>query len=55
MKVLVTQFVSDFLRPHGLQLLYPLDSPGKNTGVDKHCFLPGDFPNPEIEPGSPAL
>ena len=54
MKVLVTQFVFDFLRSHGLQparLLYPWDSPGKNTGVGKHSFFPGDLPNPEMNLG----
>ena len=29
-------------------------SPGKNTGVGCHA-LPGDLPNPGIEPMSPAL
>ena len=32
----------DSVRPHGLQsvrLLYPWDSPGKNTGVDCHSLL----------------
>ena len=27
----------------------------KNTGVGSHFLLPGDLPNPGIEPGSPAL
>ena len=32
------------------------DSPGKNTGVGCHaCPLPGDLPNPGIEPRSLAL
>ena len=34
------------------------DSPGKNTGADYHFLLPGDLPNPRIEPeslASPAL
>ena len=34
--------VSDSLRPHGLQptrLLHPWDSPGKSTGVGRHCLL----------------
>ena len=32
------------------------DSPGKNTGVGCHaCPLPGDLPNPRIEPRSLAL
>ena len=35
------------LRPHGLQparLLYPWNSPGKNTGVGCHSFLQRIFP-----------
>ena len=39
--------VSDSLRPHGLQLtrlLCPWNSPGKNTGVDSHSLLQGNFP-----------
>ena len=28
---------------------------GKNTGVGSHLLLQGTFPDPEIEPGSPAL
>ena len=43
---------------HGLQparLLCPWDSPGKNTGVGSHFPSPGDLPNPEIEPRSPAI
>ena len=31
------------------------DSPGKNTGIGGHALLPGDLPNPGVEPGSPAL
>ena len=31
------------------------DSSGKNTGVSCHDLLQGNLPNPEIEPGSPAL
>ena len=34
--------VSDSSRPHGLQptrLLHPWDSPGKSTGVGRHCLL----------------
>ena len=31
------------------------DSPGKNTGVGLRHTLPGDLPNPEIEPMSPVL
>ena len=45
--VLVTQVVSDSLRPHGLQrtrLRFPWDSPSKNTGVCCHFLLRGIFP-----------
>ena len=38
--------VSDSLQPHELQpsrLLYPWDSPGKNTGVGCHAHLQGIF------------
>ena len=41
MKVLVTQFVSNSLQPHGLgptRLLCAWDFQGKNTGV-RCCFL----------------
>jgi len=31
------------------------NSPGQNTGVGCHSLLQGNPPNPEIEPGSPAL
>ena len=31
------------------------DSPGKNPGVSGHALLPGDLPNPGIEPRSPPL
>ena len=37
------------------QLLHPGDFPGKNTGVGCHFLLQGIFPDPGIEPGSPAL
>ena len=43
---------------HGLQpprLLHPWDSPGKNTGVGSHFLLPGDLPDPGIEPMSLVL
>ena len=39
--------LSDCLLPHELQparLLYPWDSPGKNTGVGCHFLLQGIFP-----------
>ena len=45
--VLSRSVVSDSLQPHGLQpdrLLCPWDSPGKNTGVDRHAFFQGIFP-----------
>ena len=48
--------VSNSLPPYGLQpagLLCPWDSPGKNTGVG--CPSPGEFPDPELEGGSPPL
>ena len=44
------------LRPHGLLPVHGV-FPGKNTGVGCH-FLPGDLPDPGIEPSSltsPAL
>ena len=47
--------MSDSLRPHELcptSLLYPWNSPGKNTRVDSHSLLQGIFPT---EPGSPTL
>ena len=49
--------VSTSLRPHGLQparLLYPLDFPGKNTGVGCHFVLQGIFLTLGLESGSPA-
>ena len=42
----VTSVMSNSLRPHGLQptsLLYPWNSPGKNTGVRCHPLLQGIF------------
>ena len=48
--------VSDSLRPHGLQptrLLWPWDSPGKNTGSWLPFPPPGNLPDPGIEPISP--
>ena len=35
--------------------LCPWDLPGKNTGVGCHLLLQGIFPDPGIEPASPAL
>ena len=46
------------LRPRGLQparLLGPRDSPGKDTAVGLPSPSPGDLPNPQTEPVSPAL
>ena len=38
------------------QLLHPWEFPGKNTtGVGCHFLLQEIFPDPGIEPGSPAL
>ena len=31
------------------------DSPGKNIGMGCHAVLPGDLPNPGIEPRPPTL
>ena len=48
--------VSDSFRPHGLQptrLLYPWDSPGKNTGVGCHFLLQQIFPTQGSNPGLP--
>ena len=46
--------MSDSLQYHGLYLC-SWDSPGKNTGVDCHFLLQRIFPEPGIEPRSPAL
>ena len=45
--VCVAQSVFNSLWPHGLspvRLLWPWNSPGKNTGVGCHFLLPGIFP-----------
>ena len=50
--------MSDSLGCHELwpaRLLYPWNSPGKNTGVGCHSLLQGNLPNPAFEPPSPAL
>ena len=50
--------MSNSLWPHGVwptRFLCPWNSPDKNTGVGCHLPLPGDNPNPGIEPESPAL
>ena len=55
-KVLVTQLSLTLCDPMGpARLLYPWNSPGKNTGVGLPCPPLGDLPNPGVEPGSPAL
>ena len=49
---------SNSLWPQGLQparLLCPWGLPGKNTGVGLPFPPPGDFPDPGVEPASPAL
>ena len=46
--------MSNSLRPHGLwlaRLLYPCDSPGKNTGVGCHSLLQEIFPTQGWNPG----
>ena len=48
----VTSVVSNSLRPYGLQparLIWPRDSPGKNTGMGCHSLPQGDLPNPGIQ------
>ena len=45
--------MSDSLQPHGLhpaRLLWPWDSPGKNTGVGHHALLQGIFPTQGLNP-----
>ena len=47
-------FVSNSLRPHGLypaRLLCSWNSPGKNTGVDRHSLLQRIFRTQELNPG----
>ena len=49
----VGSVMSDSLRPYGLQptrLLYPLDSPGKNTGMGCHALLQGIFLTQGLNP-----
>ena len=46
--------MSNSLRPHGLlptTLLYPWDSPGKNTGMGSHSLLQGIFPTQGLNLG----
>ena len=49
--------MSDSLPPHGQQtrLLCSWGLPRKNTGVGLLFPLPGDLPDPGIEPASPEL
>ena len=50
--------VFNSLRPFGLWLLCPWDSPGKSTGVGCHALLQGIFPTQGLNPPlltSPAL
>ena len=57
LRMLSRSAMSDSLWPHGLwpsRFLCPENFPGKNTRVDCHFLLPGDFPNPGIDPTSPA-
>ena len=52
------QLCLTFCDPHGrkpARLLCIWDSPGKNTRVGSHSPSPGDLPNPEIQPISPAF
>ena len=56
--LLVTSVMFDSVPRCGRQptrLLCPWDSPSKNTGVGCHFLHRRVFPNPEIEPASPAL
>ena len=56
--VLSHSVVSDSLRPHGLQptrLLCPWGFARQEYWSRLPCPLPGDPPNPGIEPRSPAL
>ena len=51
-KVLVIQSCLDSLHPHRL---YPVRLLCPDTRVSCHSLLQGNLPDPEIEPGSPAL
>ena len=44
---------SDSLWPHGLQLVCPWNSSGKNIGVGCHFLLHGIFPTKGLNPGLP--
>ena len=52
--VLVMQLcwtLCDHTKGRNARLLYPWDSPGKNTGVGCHFLLPGNFPTQGSYPG----
>ena len=51
MKVKVTQVVSDSLRPHGVRVLCPWNSPDENIGVGSHSLLQGIFLTQGLNPG----
>ena len=56
--VLSRSVLSDSLRPHGLKptrLLWPWGFSRQEYWSRLPCLPPGDLPNPEIEPRSPAL
>ena len=59
--VLVAQVMSDSETPWSVAQSTEEPAPlsmgfsSKNTGVGCHFLLPGDLPDPGIEPGSPAL
>ena len=58
MKVLVTQSCStlwDSMDCNPSRLLYPWNSPGKNTGVGSHSLLQGNFLTQGLNLGLPAL
>ena len=44
---------SNSLGPHGLYI--PWNSPVQNTGVGSYSPSPGDLPNQETDPKSPAV
>ena len=45
--------VSSFLRPHGLYIYSPWNSPGQITGVGSFSLLQGIFPTQGSNPGLP--
>ena len=57
-KVLFAQSCPTLVRPlagEPARFLCPWNSPGRNTGVGRHSFLQGIFPDSGIKPRSPAL